>query len=130
MSSSRSKTAPVSGSDRSCSSLQPSANSDILALLEAIRICVVEDSSAKPVELVGAVEVAARALHHLVDHGLEMRRDQQCREIGERLVEARILGAQPAGLGLADDAVDDQMTDLVRDHVEIAARRRAAGGRG
>lgn len=60
-----------------------------------------------------------RALHHLIDHRIEVGRGQEGHQVGEGFVEPRIFGVQ-IHRRLSDDPVDDQMTDLVRNDVEIA----------
>ena len=71
----------------------------------------------KPGQLVHRVEVATGPKQDGIDDGIEMQRGKQRHQIGSRFMKAEIFGIVRLRIGQTDLAVDDGVTDFVRNDI-------------
>ena len=74
---------------------------------------------ADAVQLVRQVDVAARGAQQVVDDRVEVQHRDHRRAVGGGLVEGEVLGADPVRRRHAEKRVDEGVPELVGEHVEV-----------
>ena len=77
---------------------------------------------ANAVQLVRQVQVAVRRAEEVLDHRVEVQHGDHGRAVRSRLLVGEVIGADAVRGRKAEERVEDRVTRLVGEHVEIQAK--------